>query len=38
MRVMVSRSLNAFDAPLVRTMQKQVGAAMRQLREKGPVQ
>jgi hypothetical protein len=37
MRVMASRSLNTSDAPLVRTMQKRVGAAMRQLREKGRV-
>jgi hypothetical protein len=37
MRVMASRSLNTSNAPLVRTMQKRVGAAMRQLREKGRV-
>jgi hypothetical protein len=34
MRIMASRRLNTVDAPLVRTMQKRVGAAMRQLREK----
>ena len=37
-RVMATRGLNVSDVLLVRTMQKRVGAAMRQMREKGRVQ
>ena len=38
LRVMASRGLNISDVMFVRTMQKRVGAAMRQMREKGRVQ
>lgn len=37
LRVMASRGPNVSDVMLVRTMQKRVGAALRQMREKGRV-
>ncbi len=38
LRVMAPRGLNVSDVLLVRTMQKRVGAAMRQMREKRRVE
>lgn len=38
LRVMASRGLNLSDVALVCTMQKRVGAALRQMREKGRVE